>query len=425
MRLIFFLGCALTAIAISPVFAQEDDADYDSSWPIRTLAAANPQSTKASAEKINDTLQKASQAALSATDAAGLDSPLAIIEELRDRLAENSPRQGSPDSAMMRLQSVLAELEGWQDYLVATRSGDWDAAHQSLQKLANADSAVFLIPRSKLLGHLNDPKSPAAPSSDTAAIEKILTRLKSPGDFTGVMDSLTQLDDSTHPARQPTTAGQTIQHLSRLLQASRYTEAGRSVDLPGLVSDLTGMPFEKFIAPVRDQVVALALPGYIGLAAGVQPHPGEMPDPFLQRIAAEAAARGDYTIAARAIATSRWLRDATRSRYSGFETAQAAYFVNAGRQEAVHRYVEAVKEYEFALACPVTLVPPTLIGRRLASIKAAHPQEYQLGLDSYLTPPMGYARYFAPPIPASFTPGDQAVGLQTSPQSASKDPPKP
>ena len=427
MRLVFYLGCAFTAIAISPVFAQDDAAADAFASPVRTPTATNPQSTKASAEKINDTLKKASQAALSATDAAGLDSSLAIIEDLRDHLAENGPRQGSPDSAIVRLQSVLEELKGWQDYLVATQSGDWDAAHQSLQKLANADSALFLIPRSRILGHLNDPTPAAAPSSDIAAIEKILTQLKSPKDLAGVIDSLNHLDDSTYPAWQLTPLRETIQHLSQLLQASRDTDAGRfgSVDLSDLFSQLSGPSFEKFIAPVRDHVVALALPAYIGLTADVQPHLGEMPHPFLQRIAADAAARGDYTIAARAIATSRWLRDATCSRYSGLETTQAAYFVNAGSQEAVHQYVEAVEDYESALACPVTVVPPTLVGQRLASIKAAHPHEYQLGLDGFLTPPMGYPRFFRVPIPQAFTPGGPAVGLQTSPQSTSKDPSQP
>jgi hypothetical protein len=425
MRLVFFLGCAFTAIAISPVFAQNGAADHAFPRPLRTPAIINSESIRVSPEKIDDTLKTASQAALSATDAAGLDSPLAIIEDLRDRLAENDPRQSSRDSAVVRLQSALDELKGWQDYLVATQSGYWDAAHQSLQKLANADPAVFLIPRSKILDHLHDPKPPAAQSGETATIEKILSELKSPKDLTGVIDSLTQLDDPNQYVLQPTPFRQTIQHLSQLLQASNDANAGRSVDLPGLISHLSGLPFEKFFAPVRDQIVTLALPAYIGLAADVKPHPGEMPHPFLQRIAADAAARGDYTIAARAVATSQWLSDATSFVYQGLEITQGTYFVNAESQEAVRGFAEAVKDYEFALACPVTIVPPTLIGQRLASIKATHSQDYQFGLDSYLATPRGSSRIFPPPIRQAFTPGDSAVGLQTSPQSVSKEPSKP
>ena len=90
--------------------------------------------------------------------------------------------------------------------------------------------------------------------------------------------------------------------------------------------------------------------------------------------------------------------------------SQAELFVSANNQEIAGQYSLAVLSYEQALASGTDLVPPKIIGERLAAIKADHLQEFQQGLDLYLTPPTprypaGYPYPPGYPYPQGYRPG--------------------
>lgn len=153
---------------------------------------------------------------------------------------------------------------------------------------------------------------------------------------------------------------------------------------------------------------------------GVKAQPGEGPYPFLERIAVEAIGRGDYLLAAKARDVQQLLRDGQR--YGGMDSTQAGQYIIARNQETAGQFALAVVNYEKALASASELIPAKAIGERLAAIKLEHPDDFQLGMNNYLSPPLpanypgdrlgpaGYRRGFPPSGPApSPTPASLAI----------------
>jgi hypothetical protein len=247
------------------------------------------------------------------------------------------------------------------------------------------------------------------------SVEEILRQIKTPDDLHGAMAALTKVncEEQSRGRGARMDISTTIQRLSALDQAYSEFKAGLSTKVDVIVPKAhVYEPFQSLTASVRAQVIAAVLPRYLGLPEDVKPKAVEGPHLFLDRIAAEAMSKNDYLLAAKARETQRLLRDGVNN--STQESSQAGLFITAHNQETAKQFALAVTSYEKALAIPNDLVPAKVIGERLAAIKAEHPQEYQQGLDNYLSPPMSRS-----PYPPGWPPGrPQSRSAQPMPQPA-------
>ena len=144
--------------------------------------------------------------------------------------------------------------------------------------------------------------------------------------------------------------------------------------------------FGSITAPIRAELLKLLLPRYLGSPPDLKANPDEGVQEFLQRVLADAVKKEDFLLAARARDTQMLLRDGKAPDWK--ENSEAALYVTAHNQELAGQYALAVTSYERALASGNSLIPPKVIGERLAKIKAEHPQEFEEGVTTFLTPRM-------------------------------------
>ncbi|MGA3170261.1 MAG: hypothetical protein ABSE62_04540 [Chthoniobacteraceae bacterium] len=224
-------------------------------------------------------------------------------------------------------------------------------------------------------------------------------------------------------------------------QAYQQLKAGLSVDIANL-SDLSSENSQKPFQPKRDAnllriqliplraaLVNMAFPRYLGLPPGSAVRAGEAPYDFLKRVETDAIAKNDYLLAARARDAERLLfsgDDMSSAEARGYEilasrlrygppgalwgnepmtddTRQAQLFVTAHDKDVAGMYSLAVEDYERALDSGSNLVPPEVVGARLTAIKSQHPDDYQRGLQLFLSPaPYGYLPFGR--VPGFLTP---------------------
>jgi hypothetical protein len=144
--------------------------------------------------------------------------------------------------------------------------------------------------------------------------------------------------------------------------------------------------FGPVLAPIRAQVLKLVLPRYLGLPATLAPKPEEGVHEFLDRVVDLAVKKSDFLLAAHTRDTQIILREGKMPEAN--QPSQAALYVTAHNQEVAGQYDLAVASYQHALASGTDLIPPNVIGDRLARIKAEHPKEFATGLEAFLTPRM-------------------------------------
>lgn len=354
--------------------------------------------------RVETALQQAGEAVRTAKVPADLDATLSALGAVRERREFGEQASSALALAEQKAQPTLQFVKLWQDYLAQDAAGDTTAVHETLERLAGLEGGVTLIPRSQILSLLHPaertlrgvPKAAAG----TPDVEDILGQIKTPADLHGALQQLEKLRTDDHEERGDLRL--TLQTLSLLEEAYREFQAGLSTRVETVAPKASSSaPSQSLIASVRAQIISLVLPRYLGLPEDVRANAGEGPHPFLDRIAADAAARGDYLLVAKARETQRLLRDGTA--YNGSDNSQAGLFVTACNQEAAGQFSLAVGSFERALASPSDIVPPKVIGGHLAAIKADHPQDFQQGIDSYLSPPL--SRFGPGSYPPGYPPG--------------------
>lgn len=320
-------------------------------------------------------------------------------------------------SAMNRAQTTLRFVKQWQDYLSEFAAGETEQTLQSLRSLSQGE--VDLVPRSEILERIrNGGKPPGAPPVETPAstpeaspastpivlvgpsVSSLVAGIKTIDALAPALDELEKISRDTGETRQ-FDATAALKFLSPLDQSYRDFLAGQStkvnLDTPTLptpggryaanasVGDQLARVIQHTVLALRDQLLAVTLPRYLDLPGNVVARPGEGPVDFLDRRKAEALAAGDYLGVAKADEARMLLRDGNSR--AGIESTQASQFVIADRQDSARQYALAVASYEHALATGANVIPAKVIGDRLDAIKTTHPQEFQQGLDLYLTPP--------------------------------------
>ena len=360
---------------------------------------------KETADDIAATLKRAGDVVRTATKPAELDPVLQELGKLRT-LRQELQSSSALSSSISQVEPAIQFVTSWQNYLAQRTASDGKAAQESLDRIINM-TQVVLLPRSEILarryGNLNP--APASPTATPKPDQEFEFELKTPNDLLPASEKLAAL--LTAPGRLSQTDRPEVQRLHQSVTAlsNAYQEfmAGLPTRLDVMMPD--DARYDQYIAitaPVRAQLIKLMLPRYLGLPAGFTAKPEEGTQEFLQRIISDALAKKDFVLAAHAREAQLLLRDGRNARTA--ENSQSSLFITARNQETAGQYSLAVTSYQRALAAGTDIVPAKLIGEHLARIKAEHPQEFQKGLDEYITPrmalpPPGYG------FPNGFFPG--------------------
>jgi hypothetical protein len=374
------------------------------------LRSQREEKEKKYAAEIDDSLKQAIEAARSATKPADLDEAVRKLSEWQHR-SDDSQSSSWSIRSQNRVGPVLRFVTQWQDYLSKMEMGEINDARSILTDLSNQDTTFSVLPRSVLLAKINAlaktsvKTNPAEQNEErlkakSAQIEEILNQIATPEDLHPAVDRIRKIYAEL-PRGLSSEVSQVLQDLGTLDQAYTDFKAGLSTRISVLVPQPASFqPHQNLTAKLRAALIAVVLPRYLGLPDEIAVKAEEGPIRFLNRVTADAVTRQDFLLAAKARATEIFLREGSQVTA---ENSQAQAYVTACNQEAVQQYTLAVMNYQKALASPTVLIPPKIIGDRLAAIKAAHPQEYQQGFDAYLTPPP--ATRYLPGMPPNWPPG--------------------
>ena len=392
-----------------------------------TLRGEREAAEKKTLQDITSALDRAAAAVRAAKTPAELDPVVNELGRFGSNRGENMYYRVDGMSsrpvmaAQARAGAALRFVTQWQDYLSEMVAGNREQSNQTLRSLSQNE--VYLIPRSEILARLHEDgttiigaaPTPAEPvgSAETAgpSVVEIVAGIKTLDELAPGLDALDKISREEKEPRHAHAAA-ALTALSPLDQVYRDFRAGQStrVELPsislptpgtsyyggghsGEVNEALSRAIQDAQLALRRQLLVLSLPRYLDLPPETRAKPGEGPIDFLDRIRAESLKAGDYLGAARADETRAILRTGNQT---ASESSQASQFITANRLEAARQYSLAVASYERALASGTELVPAKVIGDRLDAIKAEHPQEFQQGMDLYLSPPRPDYPFYPP-----------------------------
>lgn len=339
--------------------------------------------------EIDEAFKQMADTVRRAKNPAELDSVLENLRRLQDH-ATARPSRSEMASTSRRLEAARRFALRWQNYLSESTSGDREKAREILESLSHSDESD-LIPRSEILALIHAP----APSQAATrpALKELLDRIKTLDDMSAALDTLRTWDAAGSGPRGE--IQYVISVLTPLELTYREFEAGLPTNLEGFLSEARRGPIH--LVPLRAQLLGLILPRYLGLSEDWKPGSGEGAHAFLDRIVADALTKRNYVLAARAREVQYSLKYGTRET----PTSQTGTFIAAHNQEEAGQYALAVASYQKALAMGTDIVPPKVIGERLAALKKEHPAEYQEGMKLFIAPPV--SRVFDP-YPPPFGP---------------------
>jgi hypothetical protein len=366
----------------------KSEAVRDAVAKLRTILSAEREAKeKAVANRVDSAIAGASKAVQSAKKAADLDETLGNLARMQDngesRYSEKSR------SRFDALRNVRQFVTRWQDYLFNRDTGNLQQAIQNLQS-AN-DNSVDIIPRSEILrkiDELSKAKQPATvQTQETQAVEisAIMEKTKSLDAIPAAIESLTELQRL--PRVSNSNFSEQIEgrkkELNAILQAYREYQAGLPAQLSLRQNQGYGQAVEAFnaVLTLRLELLRLTIVRTLGVEENLKPGADETIQKYLDRVMADAQERAD----ARLIGRIKELQDGlTGTQSMGTALAFLQPLLAAQNQEAAGQLVPAVISYQTALKIGGELVPAKAIGIRLDRIKAAHPEDFEKGMQMFL-----------------------------------------
>jgi hypothetical protein len=343
-------------------------------------------SEQAYRNSITEALNRAASVVREAKTASDLDATITELGKLRRR---NEYGRSSPEIQTLtnQVEPTLQFATQWQNYLAAKAAGNKQQAIESLSSITN--NSIFLIPRSEILALIEQnkmaPKPPGAPSNQET-VDGILSRIKSLADLENALVELDRLRDQIPRGDQQNEINSVRQNLSPIDKTYQEFKAGLAVNIETNSYHSNGdTPGNKLIASLRAELMLLVLTRFVGAPEGTAAKPGEDVQQFLDRLANEAKERGDTSVVLRSRQALQLIQRGNA--FSGADTEGLRAFVSGKNQEAAGQYMLAVMSYQAALKSGSDLVPAKAIGESLAAIQAAHPKEYEAGLEKFLNPP--------------------------------------
>lgn len=339
--------------------------------------------------QLDAALTAARQAVEAASSAQDLDKTIQELSTLRKPYNSGSYRPTLRRN-FEDISSALQWANRWQDYLAAKESGNNQAAANALQQLANMESGT-LMPRSRILKLAEDARKGRDDSGPRrrpqqelfAEIDKAMAGLKTLDDAEPVARQLREISgqDYSEPLQPLRNLIAGLEQISRCYQNYK---AGLPTNIPA--SPYGEGPVEPggaATARLHAEILLLVIPRYVGAPEGTTAKPGEKPDQLLARLADEANARGDFSVAQKA-AEARRILIARNNPYQRPDTDAFGALIAAQNQEKAGQYMFAVISYQTALAGGSDAIPAKQIGERLAALQSGHPKEYEMGIERYL-----------------------------------------
>jgi len=346
---------------------------------IQELESQRKARAEAFETKANAVLSEVPDALMQAKKATDLDGILKEMQTLQN------PQGGSfgDDSAQVLANKINATFQfvtQWQDYLSATSSGNMQEAQNSLRAILNnrqIDAPIF-FPRSEILARFekasgrNPMDGDGTPGAGSTDVDVILGKVKTVDDLSHAFVQLAQIPN----------LGWDWADLSTLDEARDNALAGLPMTLD-LKKALNGPFYGDDISRIVAMELIAILPYYFGTEVSDPPKANETVDAYLDRLSATANTNGNLALLQRTIAT----KVALTNSEGKIPSIGTQSFLAGLSQDAAGQYAPAVISYERALKEPDRFLPVKIVGERLAAIKAAHPDEFEKGLTTFLTPP--------------------------------------
>ncbi len=357
--------------------------------------------------KVEDAIKRASQIVLAAKTPKDLD---AILQEFGQLGGARSNRynDGSANNVYARVQTAVAFLNHWQDYLFEMVRGDEQAAANSLRNVAETNNSYNLpplIPRSDILARLPANRGLTGDKRDLnhteakldAAVEDLLDHTRTLNDIPVALAKLEELrhdfGDGQLNYGYNSEFGTVQTALQNFVKTRLELESGlgTTINLTGNRSDGNNSKpgIEPRLVSLRAELILMALPRLLN-APGEKAAAGEGVDVFLRRLIEAAKKRADWPSVVHGLDLARALAAGSNSYASSNsqETEAFKQFFAGLNLEAAGQYQQAAIAYLTALKTGVQDLPTSVIGERLAVIQNGHAADYAAANTYILNPPV-------------------------------------
>ena len=379
-----------------------------------TLRSEREANEKALIEQLQRTIGEVSAAIRNAKTAADLDHVVRNASGDRDA-------QLSTSDAARKLGEHLRQVHGfalrWQEYLAHSTAGRAKPAEQILRDVSGM-TAVDVIPRSEILARIAELQGETAQEKTDVPVERlreVMAKTKTLDEIVAALQALRNLQaQGKSPERYDTPVAMLINELSTIQRCLQEYRAGLPsvLHIRGPSGDHTQhRDVVSLAVPLKLELMRLILPRVLEVEE--KPAPDEPPDKYVDRMMQLAFERCDARLLSRLQSVRANLNDtqSTPEFSRGLDALLAAR-----NQEDAGQFVPAVVSYQRALRSGGDLVPAKVIGARLTAIQAAHPTEYEAGMQKFLTEPQVEATRMRPPSAGRITvPG---AGPAAQPQPA-------
>ncbi len=311
----------------------------------------------------------------SAKSAADFDAVLADLA--KPPAADPYRGNGSAGNLFNQFESLRRFTHRWQDYFSQLESGNTNAAQNALRELANDGSSEAFYPRSRILARLN---GKLTMGSDPDLVGAIVT----PAELT--LDTLDKLARQSAARRSGggVSGGvdpgmdEVANESARLRAAASQLKLGNpqaALSLPRTSNFLSHSgDYEFAFARVQQALIVQALAVSLAAPAELKPADNETPASFLQRVLRYGRDKADWQLVYRALEVSQTmgLQGGGFSDYAGYRI----FFIGLN-QERAGDWQAAVRSYQSSLRTVGPNLPVDEIGKRLKTLKEAHPKEYE------------------------------------------------
>ena len=328
----------------------------------------------------------AESAVKSARAPVDLDAALRKLSETSDA-REDYRASGAVRAEASHVQSLRRYVILWQDYLASRQYGDDRTALEKLRSVSQ-EGLADVLPRSDILARIEELKR----SQETSAVDRagaVLGKLKTLDQIAEVVPELRTLQ--AHSGNDYSSGATKVNLDSIINELQSYAEIYTTykAGLPTPVETLTNRSWSGTQQPpaevqnLKAQLLRLLCERQFNLGDRLKPGENEPIPDYLSRVQADARERGD----ARMIMRVRDIQRQIGSRAGAYTppaspeaTGALQAIMAAQNQQEAGQYIPAVVSYENALKNGSDVVPAKVIGARLDAIKAAHPAEYDQGM---------------------------------------------
>lgn len=354
---------------------------------------------QATADALSAKITAAVQTALGAKEAKEID---ASIMELSKAAQRGNSCNEDGERLQERARNAAVFLCRWQDYLVRLQRNDEVAAQQILRIISEDRATDSFLPRSEILSRMTvNGEKPVGKKNDNLDLPSIegksipeIRAMKS------TVRNLVAANGMSQPLRE------LLDRITDLDRACTQAEQGLYGQVFAYCTNQNGNNNDDAFAAPRQEILLHILPAYLGLDKGYEAQPKENAADYLQRLAREARAKGDWVTYWKALETYRAVafRQGNQPAWLTGQISGASLFVTAQNLEKAGQFTEAIRSYRRIAASPGQDLPIQEAAARVEAIRKDHPDDYEAALKP-VTPitvtPQQPGRY---PMPASALP---------------------